>query len=109
VGSRLPKNGKEGLKMAIKMIPLQYTEVFDLSSFTTNPDFPFTPAMIASSGFEYAHCGCKTLEDAVHVMEEYQYECDAVFGFVLHHPDATKLHRIVKAVYFFDDDDPTEP
>jgi hypothetical protein len=108
VGSRLSKNGKEGLKMAIKMIPIQHTEVFNLSPFSSNPNYPYTPAMIGSDGFEYAHCGCQTLESAIATMEAYQYGCDSVFGFVLHHPNAGKPPEIVKAVYFFDSD-PIEP
>jgi hypothetical protein len=94
--------------MTIKLIPLQHTEVFNLASFCTDSNFPYTPTMIGSNGFEYAHCGCKTLEQAIHVMEEYQYGCDAVFGFVLHHPEGDKPPKIVKAVYYFDDD-PIEP
>jgi hypothetical protein len=64
--------------------PLSTTEVFNTKPFSDDLDkFPYTPVLIGKDGYEYAHCGCQTDEQAMHIVHESCFGTDAVFLFLM--------------------------
>ena len=66
--------------------PLEYTDSFNISPFSKNTleNYPYSPVVLDTEGFEYSHCGCATEEHAMEIIHESCFGTDAVFLFLLH-------------------------